>query len=475
MAMRKNNEISFPVTRGASTNDLKQEISHLKKHIAQIYGILGMAEFPCDNHSTKRKSLLHVAAERNMPDVIEHILKNSRVNPNEKIKGLGIGLQYSTQWVGCGECSTRVKYVSHASCKKVNYNKQPLSLAIKNNNIEAARALLKNRKTIIHIKDLDLAIKRNYINMAKLLMSHLDPKDMQNQLFLAINYGNFEIMKALLEKGVNPNAHAMILAVEKGNKEIIESLLLHNADPNAVYKNKSALLTAIERNDPQAAYLLLDYGANPNLFLETRKKNKIPLIEAIEKNNTEIFNLLISYGAITSNMAKKNPFSKKEINVTLEIAAKFGNMEIIKHLAQKANIEVSKQAVKKAKKYNHTQAEKYLELMLPEKKTKTRKDCYKDLPEIDLYEEAQDTKKETSEQNLGYSVTFKCKIGKSCNPVVRKNIRAIIEEHVNRSLFTCIEGEDKQYYLFKIIGNYKLTKKKKDVITNLLQKHAHSL
>ena len=55
-------------------------------------------------------------------------------------------------------------------------------------------------------------------------------------------------------------------------------------------------------------------------------------------------------------------------------------MQIIKHLVEKSNIEVTKKAVKIAKKDKHEAATQYLEQMLPGKKNKRRKDGYEPIP-----------------------------------------------------------------------------------------------
>ena len=168
----------------------------------------------------------------------------------------------------------------------------PLLTAIYKNNPAAAEVLLQaganpNRKSLIHwsmrfdggyypdgveITPLLLAILNDQLPLVELLLKYkADPDDAQMSdhpvLFNALNYP--DILKALLAAGARVNLEnkasrtPLSLAVQNGSLEVVKALLAAKADPNAGHLDVP-LLTAIYKNNPAAAEILLQAGANPN-------------------------------------------------------------------------------------------------------------------------------------------------------------------------------------------------------------------
>ena len=80
----------------------------------------------------------------------------------------------------------------------------------------------------------------------------------------------FEITKALLEAGVNPDLQdefgclGIVIAAEKGRTDYLELLLAYGADPNASDRmGRTAYTLAAKYVHLQACELLLAHGADP--------------------------------------------------------------------------------------------------------------------------------------------------------------------------------------------------------------------
>jgi Ankyrin repeats (3 copies)/Ankyrin repeat len=147
----------------------------------------------------------------------------------------------------------------------------------------------------------------------------------------ALIANDFETVKTLLTKGVDPNIGNQIdgppiyLAVKSGNIEIVEMLLKSWADPNVqdaryydVYDNDhNPVYAAVKDGNLEILQLLWAYGADVNqlqrLDYQTYQK---PLDEAIANNRIDIVRYLLERGA---------DFSIH----TLEIAKSSGSPEML--------------------------------------------------------------------------------------------------------------------------------------------------
>lgn len=114
---------------------------------------------------------------------------------------------------------------------------------------------------------------------------------------------NEEIMKLLLEKGLDPNLNIdisiqnrkttttlLIRAVERGFLKITQLLLEKRADPNlSDQENRTPLLVAVEKGSLALVKFLLEKNADPN---KSNEDDETPLKAAEESGNQEILDAL---------------------------------------------------------------------------------------------------------------------------------------------------------------------------------------
>ena len=96
-------------------------------------------------------------------------------------------------------------------------------------------------------------------------------------LMIAVSQRKTEIIKILLENGVDANSSdskgftPLMLASFLNEVEIMHLLIQHGADVNAYSKNGfSALIYALYANSTAATKILLENGANPSLSLSSK-------------------------------------------------------------------------------------------------------------------------------------------------------------------------------------------------------------
>ena len=119
------------------------------------------------------------------------------------------------------------------------------------------------------------AVLEGYQSITELLLEHhaevnaSDIRDGSTPLHMAVYYGRSKFVSLLLAAGARVNLEnkegrtPLSLAVENGSLEVVKALLAAKADPNAGHKDVP-LLNAIYKNNPAAAEILLQAGANPN-------------------------------------------------------------------------------------------------------------------------------------------------------------------------------------------------------------------
>lgn len=131
------------------------------------------------------------------------------------------------------------------------------------------------------------------VETIKLLVNDITIRSKDNNnntpLFNAAEYNNHDVVKYLIDKGIDTNAldnlkrSALLFAIE-GNKEDNVSLLLNYTNPNEI--NKS-LIVAVVRGYTNIVKLLLKAGASSTLAL----------LRASGYDNQEILELLLKNGA----------------------------------------------------------------------------------------------------------------------------------------------------------------------------------
>ncbi len=121
-------------------------------------------------------------------------------------------------------------------------------------------------------------------------------------LMVASGEGYPEIVRILLDAGVNPNEYtisqntALLISVQNGNTEIVRMLLNAGADPNMMDEDQFApISSAIENNEIEMVRMLLDAGVDTSIFQEIYSMTPVEFAES--ERSPEIADLLRQYGA----------------------------------------------------------------------------------------------------------------------------------------------------------------------------------
>nr|WP_315100332.1 ankyrin repeat domain-containing protein [uncultured Fretibacterium sp.] len=146
-------------------------------------------------------------------------------------------------------------------------------------------------------------------------------------LIRALKEDKADIAKLLLEAGADPNLQnkegdtALILVSGKGKTDIAKLLLEAKADPNLKNEDgNTALIQAVKKGKADIVKLLLEAKANLNLQY---KYGNTALIQAVEKEKADIVKLLLEAGA---DVGKKD----QDGLTAMEVARRKGNEEIIR-------------------------------------------------------------------------------------------------------------------------------------------------
>jgi|688.fasta_scaffold711747_1 ankyrin repeat protein len=150
-----------------------------------------------------------------------------------------------------------------------------------------------------------------------------------NALTWASKNGISEIVKMLLDKGVNPNIKntelitPLSFASEKGYVNIVKMLLDKGADPNIKDKwGQTALIYASQNGHENIVKMLLDKDADPNI--KTEKDNN-SLYVAAQNGRENIVKMLLDKGADPNTKTKKG-------NTALKVASQNGYKNIVNML-----------------------------------------------------------------------------------------------------------------------------------------------
>ncbi|MFT4313583.1 MAG: ankyrin repeat domain-containing protein [Wolbachia pipientis] len=225
--------------------------------------------------------------------------------------------------------------------KVMQYNKQPfLKVNIDDNNVGNTIGKVNeiNKVTSLHF-----AASLGDLSKVAMLLKHnsyTDTRDHNGQtpLHYAIQSGNTEVAKYLIDHGANLNVHDNYY--QKTNTKYVYY--------------KTPLHYAIESGNIEIAKYLIDRGANPNI---QDAYSKTPLYSAIYSGNTEIVNYLLDHNA--------DPNSKSYYTFPLLAAIKLGNAEIVKSLIEHgADLGIKNTSAQTLLHYaielKHTEIAKYL-------------------------------------------------------------------------------------------------------------------
>lgn len=162
--------------------------------------------------------------------------------------------------------------------------------------------------------------KNGNFSLVKDLIAHgvdLNKEQGIKSLFYAIDHGiyapenseYFEIAKALLSAGVNPNI-GLVMAAQKDRIDYLDLLLTHGADPNIEDGlGRLALSVAAQYCHQKACELLLKYGADPT------KKDKYGL-DALDyaRSHSEIAEILTQDKSKLAEIYPNSPDPQKSLD-----------------------------------------------------------------------------------------------------------------------------------------------------------------
>ena len=169
---------------------------------------------------------------------------------------------------------------------------KPLHIAAKHGKVRALRALLRH-KAVVNFND----ESKDYVSHLSKTLSDLTV----NPLNLAIENNHPECVEALLVYGANPNQEYFlgheITLVPLEHTECMRYLLQYGADPNVVDRTGlSTLMRACKLNQPEAAKVLLRFGADVNLQCPPKFDQKTALHFASMTGNVEMCRILLEAG-----------------------------------------------------------------------------------------------------------------------------------------------------------------------------------
>ena len=191
------------------------------------------------------------------------------------------------------------------------------------------------------------------------ILNLYDSDNPGSHLYFAIHTGNNELVKSLLEKGVNPNdgfgmrGYPIQLAVLLEKKEMVSLLVANGADVNLQCRPYHCPLTlACSRKDSTILDILLEHNGDPNraetarpLDMAARHENIVAirkllkkgvdyesykggLLAAAKMGNEDIFNELVSFKTF------QDLKDIRMLSLALYHACAHGSVNICKHLIE---------------------------------------------------------------------------------------------------------------------------------------------
>ncbi|RDW72765.1 uncharacterized protein DSM5745_07937 [Aspergillus mulundensis] len=192
--------------------------------------------------------------------------------------------------------------------------------------------LLENDPDLDMVEPIKAASFAGHSEVVKVILEHcssIEPKVLENCLYVAASNGHEHVAKLLLQQQVNPNAAGgkqgtpLQVAALEGRHQVIATLLEYGADKNVTSQRYgSPLAAAAEKSHMRTVQLLLDHGANVN---KRGGWYGYPLTSAIVGKNMPIVDLLIDKGADLNALGGRH-------GCPLMAAASMGMLDLIRSL-----------------------------------------------------------------------------------------------------------------------------------------------
>ena len=162
-------------------------------------------------------------------------------------------------------------------------------------------------------------------------------------LMMACERGHLEIVRLLVERGANVNAAtsndggtALMMASQNDHLEIVRYLVERGANVNAAtstYGGTALMWACMDGNLKMVRYLVERGGANVNA---TTTDGHTALMWACEKGHLEIVRCLVEHGGANVNLARTN-----DGMTALMWACQNGNLEIVRLLVERGGANVN--------------------------------------------------------------------------------------------------------------------------------------
>ena len=207
-----------------------------------------------------------------------------------------------------------------------------LYYAVAGKHVEIARLLVAHHADVFNDGDALLkAVESGDVELVKLLLdSGADPNRAKNgSLFVrVVANGNTTIIQLFLDAGADLSrfgGSALVAAVAKGNQPVVEALLDFGADPNATsvdYETAgdTALHAASGQGNVALVSLLLRRGADVN---KRATQNASVLFQAMANGHDDVVSMLVEKGATVTATDLRSAISKGDVTLLRSTLAGF--------------------------------------------------------------------------------------------------------------------------------------------------------
>ena len=214
-------------------------------------------------------------------------------------------LQFAAQRGDADMCKLLLELGADASLKSEE-NTVSLKFAVGSGDLDTVKVLLEKASFAEKSKGLLAAISKHNAEMLKMILNSVEnplaliKHDEKMLDFYLVRLIRHDEMKILMENGLEMQlwTAARLGMLEIIDKHIKSGMAIDSLSPKNLSDNTlTPLQLAVEANQVNAAKLLLEYGANPNVIDEPRG-HTTPLRWAVEEGNAAMVSLLLSHGAI---------------------------------------------------------------------------------------------------------------------------------------------------------------------------------
>ena len=248
---------------------------------------------------------LHVAVDINNIEGVKKLIKNGAdVNAHGE-RGL-TPLHIAAKKGNTNMCKLLLELGADTSLERNGECIIALELAVDSGDLDTVKVLLEKASFVEKSKGLYNAISKHNPEILKMILSSVEnplaliKHDGEMLDYYVVRFIRHDEMKILMENGLEVQlwTAARFGMLEIIDKHIKSGMAVDSLSPDDIPEHAlTPLQLAVEADQVNAAKLLLEYGANPNVIDEPRGATT-PLRWAVEKGNAAMVSLLLSHGAI---------------------------------------------------------------------------------------------------------------------------------------------------------------------------------